>query len=149
MTRQQVFDYAKIKYGTTPDYPWCDNNAVLRHSDNNKWYGLVMEVGRYKLGLSGDGMVDVVTVKCDPILGGSLRMQEGFHPAYHMNKDKWLTIRLDGSAPDDEIRSLIDLSYELTAAKKKRINLYRGNVAVENVGKTGKKTASGRRDKSL
>lgn len=51
-----------------------------------------MTVGRDKLGLPGDSMVDVVTVKCDPMLGGSLRMQKGFHPAYEMNKDKWLTI---------------------------------------------------------
>lgn len=119
MIRQQVFDYVKTKYATTPDYPWFDNNAVLRHVDNKKWYGLVMEVKRDKLGLSGDGVVDVVTVKCDPMLGASLRMKEGFHPAYHMNKDKWLTIRLDGSVPESEIRSLIDLSYELTALKRK------------------------------
>lgn len=119
MNRQEVFDYAKKKYGTDPDYPWFDTSAVLRHKDNHKWYGLVMEVGRDKLGLSGDGMVDVITVKCDPVLGGSLRVREGFHPAYHMNKEKWLTIRLDGSAPEDEIKSLIDLSFELTAAKKK------------------------------
>lgn len=77
-----------------------------------------MEVGRDKLGLPGDGMVDVLTVKYDPMLGGSLRMQKGFYPAYHMNKDKRLTIRLDGSASDDEIRSLMDLSYEMTAMKK-------------------------------
>lgn len=79
-----------------------------------------MAVGRDKLGLSGDGTVDVLNVKCDPMLAGSLRQQDGFHPAYHMNKDKWLTARLDGSASDDEIKSLIDLSYELTAMKKRR-----------------------------
>lgn len=120
MTRQEVFDYVKKTYGTEPDYPWMDDNAVLRHADNNKWYGLVMAVGRDKLGLSGDGTVDVLNVKCDPMLAGSLRQQDGFHPAYHMNKDKWLTARLDGSASDDEIKSLIDLSYELTAMKKRR-----------------------------
>lgn len=119
MNRQEIFGYVKTKYGTDPDYPWFDTNAVLRHKANNKWYSLVMEVGRDKLGLSGDGMVDVITVKCDPMLGGSLRAQEGFHPAYHMNKDKWLTVRLDGSVPDEEIKNLIDLSYDLTAAKKK------------------------------
>ena len=119
MNRQNVFDYAKKKYGTEPDYPWSDNAAVLRHGDNGKWYGLVMEVRRDKLGLSGGGMVDVINVKCDPMLAASLRLQEGFHPAYHMNKEKWLTVRLDGSAPGDQIQSLIDLSYELTAAKKK------------------------------
>lgn len=29
---------------------WNDWNAVLRHTDNSKWYGLIMEVGRDKLG---------------------------------------------------------------------------------------------------
>lgn len=119
MTRQEVFDYVKKKYKTEPDYPWFDNNAVLRHADNSKWYGLVMAVGREKLGLSGGGTVDVVNVKCDPVLAGSLRMREGFHPAYHMNKEKWLTIRLDGSVPEDEIKSMIDFSYGLTENKKK------------------------------
>ncbi len=117
MDRQEIFDYAKTKYGTDPDYPWSDTNAVLRHKANRKWYGLVMEVRRDKLRLPGDGMVDVITVKCDPMLGASLRAQEGFHPAYHMNKDKWLTVRLDGSVPDEEIKDLIDLSYALTTAK--------------------------------
>lgn len=64
--------------------------------------------------------MDVLNVKCDPMLAGSLRQQDGFHPAYHMNKDKWLSVRLDGSAPDNEIKSLIDLSYDLTAAKNKK-----------------------------
>ena len=77
MNRQNVFDYAKKKYGTDPDYPWSDNAAVLRHRDNGKWYGLVMEVRRDKLGLSGGGMVDVINVKCDPMLAASLRLQEG------------------------------------------------------------------------
>ena len=62
MTRQQIFTYAKTKYGTEPDYPWSDTNAVLRHRDNRKWYGLVMEVGREKLGLPGGGLVDVLNV---------------------------------------------------------------------------------------
>lgn len=119
MTRQQVFNYVKAKYGTSPDYPWFDNNAVLRHADNHKWYGIVMEVGCGKLGISGV-TVDVLNVKCDPMLGGFLRQSEGFHPAYHMNKEKWLTVRLDGSVAEDEIRGLLDLSYEMTAVRKKR-----------------------------
>ena len=118
MTRQQIFTYAKTKYGTEPDYSWSDTNAVLRHRDNRKWYGLVMEVGREKLGLPGDGLVDVLNVKCDPVLGSFLRTQEGFYPAYHMNKEQWLTIRLDGSVSEKEIKHLLDLSYDLTAAKK-------------------------------
>lgn len=120
MNRQEVFEYVKKRYNTDPDFPWSDSSAVLRHEDNRKWYGLLMEVSRGRLGLSGAGTVEVLNVKCDPMLGSSLRMQEGFHPAYHMNKDKWLTIRLDGSVPDSEIKNLIDLSYELTSGKKKK-----------------------------
>ena len=66
MTRQQIFTYAKTKYGTEPDYPWSDTNAVLRHRDNRKWYGLVMEVGREKLGISGDGLVDQCEMRPGP-----------------------------------------------------------------------------------
>ncbi|MDO4262036.1 MAG: MmcQ/YjbR family DNA-binding protein [Eubacteriales bacterium] len=120
MDRRQLLEYVKTKYGTAPDYPWSDGNAVLRHADSRKWYGLVMEVGRDKLGLQGAGTVDALNVKCDPTLAGALRQQEGFHPAYHMNKEKWITIRLDGSAPDDQIKSLLDLSYALTEAGKRR-----------------------------
>lgn len=120
MTYQEVFAYVKKKYKTEPDYPWFDDNAVLRHADNKKWYGLVMTIGRDKLGLPGDGTVDILNVKCDPMLAAALRSRAGFHAAYHMNKDKWLTIRLDGSVPEDEVKSLIDLSYGLTEPKKKR-----------------------------
>lgn len=48
MTREEVFDYCRQQYKTEPDYPWKDYNAVLRHSDNNKWYGLVMTVSFYR-----------------------------------------------------------------------------------------------------
>lgn len=120
MNREQVFAYVKQQYGTEPDYPWSDVNAVLRHRENNKWYGVILEVDREKLGLPDGGRVDVLNVKSEPMLIGSLRMQEGFHPAYHMNKEKWISIRLDDSAPDAEIKSLLDLSYELTGPKKRR-----------------------------
>lgn len=119
MNRQDVFQWVKQQYGTTPDYPWNDWNAVLRHERNNKWYGVILEVGRDKLGLTGDDKVDVLNVKCDPILIGSLRTQTGYYPAYHMNKDKWISILLDGPEPDDEIKDLIDLSYKLTLPQKK------------------------------
>lgn len=38
MNRQEVFDWCRQRYGTEPDYPWNDWNAVLRHTDNNRWY---------------------------------------------------------------------------------------------------------------
>ena len=40
MTRKQWFEWVKEEYDTDPDYPWQDWNAVLRHKDSRKWYGL-------------------------------------------------------------------------------------------------------------
>lgn len=121
MTKEQVFEYALTEYGTEPDFPWIDDDsAVLRHLVSHKWYGLVMDVRRDKLGLDGNGTVAVLNVKCDPILIGSFRRQDGFHPAYHMNKDQWLSIRLDGSVSEEDIKALLDLSYQLTTLKRNK-----------------------------
>ena len=96
-----------------------DWNAVLRHNDNNKWYGVVLEASADKLGLPEAGIIDVLNVKSDPLLIGSLRGQEGYFPAYHMNKEKWLSIQLGKPELDDAIKDLLSLSHELTAPKKR------------------------------
>ena len=72
-----------------------------------------------KLGLSDERMTDVVNVKCDPALVGSLRNKAGYFPAYHMNKENWISILLDGSVPMDEIQELVALSYHFTLPKTK------------------------------
>lgn len=114
MERIKLFEWVKGVYGTEPDYPWNDWNAVLRHAENKKWYALIMEVPAQKLGLDENRIIDILNVKCDPLLIGSLRSKSGYFPAYHMNKEKWLSIALDGSVQEDEIKDLLDMSYKLT-----------------------------------
>ncbi len=120
MTRQEVFDWVRKEYGTEPEYPWHDRNAVLRRSDNNKWYGVILEVAGGKLGLQGDDFVDVLNIKSDPMLIASLRGQTGYFPAYHMNKEKWISVLLGEADLDDSIRNLLALSFELTAPKRRK-----------------------------
>ncbi len=119
MNRQEIFKWVKEQYDTDPDYPWQDANAVLRHWKNRKWYGLIMKVGRDKLGLSGVEEIEVLNLKCDPEMIGFLRTRPGFLPAYHMNKMKWISVLLDGTVSDEEIRNLIHISYGLTEPKKR------------------------------
>ena len=64
-----------------------------------------------------EDILSVVNFKCDPILIGSLLDKEGYFPAYHMNKTSWITVALDGSVPDDEVKLLLDMSFEATASK--------------------------------
>ncbi|MCC8127454.1 MAG: MmcQ/YjbR family DNA-binding protein [Clostridiales bacterium] len=122
MDRQQIFDYAKEKYGTTPEYLWAryPSYAVLRHQDNEKWYGIVMDVPKNRLGLQGTDVVDILDVKCDPVMIDMLRQSPGFLPGYHMNKTNWLTVLLDGMVSDEQILDLLDMSYQMTAKKKKQ-----------------------------
>jgi predicted DNA-binding protein (MmcQ/YjbR family) len=114
--RIEIIKYADNKYQTEPDFPWAKfpNYAVLRRQGSDKWFALLMNVPRDKLGLKGGGEVDVVNVKCRPELVGPLRMRKGFLPAYHMNKEHWLTVLLDNTVPEEEIYELIDDSYQLT-----------------------------------
>ena len=115
-SRNDVLKFAKRRYGTEPDYPWTfhPGYAVLRHTEDRKWYCLVMNVPRAKLGLTGDGEVDILDIKSAPALIGSLRLSAGFLPAYHMNKEHWVSVLLDGSVPKREIEALISQSYDMT-----------------------------------
>ena len=122
MDRQTVFDYIKKKYKVLPEYPWRRNSgAVLRHADNNKWFALVMDVQSDKVGLTGTDYVDVINLKVDDIFFRDLIIQEnGIMPAYHMNKMHWISVRLDGTVPEERVFDLIDMSYMATASAKKK-----------------------------
>lgn len=130
MNRQDLFDWCKKTYKVSPDYPWNDDNAVLRHKDNRKWFGVVLSVRSDRLPLAGSTdpgcsytdtcqYLDILNVKCDPAMIGSFLTKSGYFPAYHMNKDKWISILLGGPEPDDEIKMLIDISFEMTRPKKR------------------------------
>lgn len=114
--RSKVLKYVRDKYQTQPDYPWRHhpNYAVLRHAGHRKWYGVVMKVAKSSLGLPGEGQIEVMNLKCRPELIGALRLTPGYLPAYHMNKEHWLTVVLDGTVPEEEIFDLVDLSFTLT-----------------------------------
>ena len=122
MNREELEAYILNHYSTEPDYPWADTPraAVFRHVANRKWFALVMEVPRDKLGLPETEKLDIVNFKCDPILISSLRGETGIFPAYHMNKASWITVALDGSVPAETIELLLDVSYELTKPKIRR-----------------------------
>ncbi len=122
MTKDTFLQFAADRFGASPEYPWADlpDAFVLRHAGNGKWFAVGMSVRRDRLGLAGGGAVDVVNVKCDPMMSGSFLTQPGILPAYHMNKLHWLSILLDGSAADDDIRALLDTSFALTYPKPKR-----------------------------
>ena len=120
--RNRIFSYVAEQYGTEPEYLWAKtpNTAVIRHRSNRRWYGIIMDIPRKTVGLTGEGIVDILNVKCEPSVREILLGEGKALPAYHMNKDRWITLLLDGTAEREDIVVLLDLSYRMTAAKIRR-----------------------------
>ena len=121
MTKQDFLDYCLDTYGISPDYPFEDDfeTAVLRHSDTRKWFALVMNIPRRKLGLDSDEYADVVNLKMPMEMFGSFDAADGVYPAYHMNKQHWVSVLLP-AAPTDVVQFLTNASFEITKDKRKR-----------------------------
>jgi len=114
--REELLQYARNQYGTEPEHLWASypNYEVLRHASNNKWYGIIMDVERRKLDLPGEGRVDIAVVKARPEDVALLREADGCLPAYHMNKQHWVSVLLDGSVEAPCVFQLLDESWALT-----------------------------------
>ena len=119
--RERIMRYMQDTYGTEAEFLWADSpdSAVFRHPASRKWYAIIMGVLPERLGLSGEQVLYVMNVKCSTIMIGSLLSTKGFLPAYHMNKNHWISIVLDNSVPDDQITPLLELSYDSVAPKRR------------------------------
>lgn len=115
---KRVFAVISSEYGIQPEFLWdrYPDYAVFRRPDNGKWFAIIMAVDQSRLGLPKHGNIEILNLKADPNLVTSLLKQNGFYPAYHMNKKHWFTLCLDGSIPDETVFSLLTSSYKCTAA---------------------------------
>ncbi len=121
MNREALDKYIKEFYDVTAEFPWLSapTFAVYRHKSNNKWFAVIMEIPKNKIGIEEEGNINVVNLKSDPLLIGSLILDKGIYPAYHMNKNHWITVCLDGTVEEDKIKWLVDVSFQLTDKKIK------------------------------
>lgn len=112
ITREEAITYCKSFQSVIEDYPFRDSNwTLMRHRDNKKAFACIYE---------REGNI-WINVKCN------LEWREFWRaayasvvPAYHMNKEHWNSIILNGEVPDKDISRMIEESYELTKPKKKK-----------------------------
>lgn len=122
--RDDIIKYVKKKYKSRPEQLWArfPEYTVFRHADNQKWFGIIMDVTADKLGLPGTERTDILNVKLgDPLLADILTSQEGYFRGYHSGKGNWVSILLDGTVPFDEICLQIDVSYIATASGAEKL----------------------------
>lgn len=132
MNRESTLKFIRANFGgVIEDSPWQDSPeyTVFRHVDNRKWFALFATVPYSTLAKQNphrfckltkvelEGLVDILNLKSDPDLIEEIIKTPGILPAYHMNKRHWITVLLDATCPPERIKSLIDLSYNLTAKK--------------------------------
>jgi predicted DNA-binding protein (MmcQ/YjbR family) len=107
MNVEDIRDYCLSLSGTTEGMPFGDSTLVFKVK--GKIYAL--------LNLDGDLSINL---KCDPARAIELREEyPSVQPGYHMNKQHWNTVYIDGSVPVKRIKEWIDHSYELVGKGKK------------------------------
>lgn len=105
--RKALLDYCLAKSGAVETFPFGPEVHVIKVI--SKMFALI----------SADDPLRI-SLKCDPTWAQLLR---DTYPAVQPNryfKRHWNTVHLDGSVPDDEIREMIDHSYNLVVKSLKK-----------------------------
>ena len=110
----QVMQHIEKTYGCRPEYLWTKLDcAAIRHKENKKWFAVLMhDLPKTKLGVQKNETADILNLKRDPILD----MIDHAHifPAYHMNKEHWISVILDETTDLEMLYVLIEMSFRLT-----------------------------------
>lgn len=110
LEESQLKRYLLSKPEAIEDYPFGPDAAVYKIAD--KMFALTF----YREGLLN------LNLKCNPREAIELRdVFDAVKPAYHMNKQHWNTVIVDGSIPRGEIERMIDNSYALVVKGLKKL----------------------------
>lgn len=112
---KEIIDYIRAKYGDELEFLWqkFPDNAVWRRKDNKKWYGALLIIPKSKLVNHSKEMVEIIDLRINPEQVKSTIDNKKYFAGWHMNKNNWFTIILDGSVSTSEICQRIDESYGL------------------------------------
>lgn len=114
-----VIKYINDTYNDTLEYLWekFPDNAIWRNIHNNKWYGVILNLSKEKLGIADESLVTVLNLRYPKDKIKSVIDNNMIFPGYHMNKNNWISIILDGRMSMDVITKLIDDSYQISLKK--------------------------------
>lgn len=105
MTLKEINDFLLKFEGAYLDFPFGEDSSVYKNSEG-KIFAIVAH----------ESKPIRISLKCDPLLAEKLReTYESVMPGYHLNKKHWNTIILSGQVNDDELKSLMHLSFNLAS----------------------------------
>lgn len=114
MNIEETREYCLSKKAVTESFPFDDVTLVFKVM--NKMFAIMSLDGELRISL-----------KCEPEKAIHLREHyAAVKPGYHLNKQLWNTISIDGSVTDMLLKEWIDDSYQLivnSLPKKKKTEL--------------------------
>ena len=105
-TREEVIAYCLKYKDVYEDHPFKRSEmTVIRHRKGRKVFAWIFYREDHLW----------INVKCSPDARDFFRRAySAVVPAYHLNKEHWNSIIFDGTIPAEEIKNMIEESYELT-----------------------------------
>lgn len=105
-------------------YDWIDGYVLgkpgVEKSFKPEWNMQLYRIGgKIFLEFGGDkNGVPIYTMKLEPAFSELLRAQfpDSIVPGYYCNKVHWSSLYLDGSVPDETVRSMLDNAYQIVLA---------------------------------
>lgn len=110
MTSTELHDYLLSFPNVWLDFPFGEDVSVYKIGHTETGGGKMFAIVNF------DAKPVKVSLKCDPLLAERLReTYESVLPGYHLSKKHWNTILMTGQVPEDEFKSLVQISYDLVA----------------------------------
>ena len=109
MNGEQARSYFLSLPEAIEDFPFRPETPVFKIK--NKMFGFLRHI---------EGVGHII-LKCRPEEAMIMRdIFESVIPGYHMNKEHWNTVILNGEVPQEEIESMINTSYSLVVQNLKK-----------------------------
>ncbi len=86
VNRQELEALIYDIYGVQAEHPFArdPDTAVFRHALGRKWLAVIMKIPKCKLGINGEGDINIVNLKCADEIIFSMQQENGIYPAYHI-----------------------------------------------------------------
>ncbi len=109
-TREEALALCMSFDGVYCDRPFKDANwQLVRHNENGKAFAMIFERnGLIWINCKGAPEINAIRREVYPAVV----------PAYHLNKVHWISVILDGSIDETDVKAIVSDSYRLTAKKQ-------------------------------
>lgn len=122
----RIHHWIEDQYRAKMEHPFSGKDqseyGVYRHTDKS-WFALIMHLKPDQL-KEGFPDLEAMNLKIPEDKMEKVLALPSIYPAYHMSKKSWISVVLNDTLSDEEIKRLVDISYQATDKKKNESHLW-------------------------